>query len=82
VKKLSATPDSDSCEFLGCRFFLTTEKIKPQVPADSPIIAAHVTEAWLESLIESRGQAAVIYLPWRPDELQAYLAAHPDSQQV
>ncbi|MHB1425771.1 MAG: hypothetical protein ACYC3I_21600 [Gemmataceae bacterium] len=74
---------SGSGAFLqGCQFLLTTEKIEPTVPTDSPVIASHISLAWLEALIAGRGQASVIYLPWRPEELQAYLAAYSDSQQV
>jgi hypothetical protein len=78
--KAAATPRGAGLQ--DCNFFLMTRRIKPKVPAESPIIAAHVSPAWLAALIGARAQPAVIYLPWTPDELQVYLAAHPDSQQM
>lgn len=66
----------------GCSFFLATAEIAPSVPQDSPIIASHVSPAWLESLIADKGTAPIIYLPWLQAELEAYEAAHPDSLRV
>ncbi len=79
---VKAVTESGRGTLQGCQFYLTTEKITPSVPANSPIIAVHVNTAWLESLITGRGQAAVIYLPWTSDELQACIATHPNSQEV
>ena len=79
---VQAVTGNSGATLQSCRFYLTTERITPSVPPDSPIIAAHVSPAWLTSLIASRGQAPVIYLPWTPSELQTYLGDHPNSQEV
>jgi hypothetical protein len=79
---VKAAASAKGASLQGCQFFLMTEKIKPSVPADSPIIASYISPTWLKALIAGRSQAAVIYMPWLPDDLQAYLAVHPDSQQV
>lgn len=67
---------------MGCQFFVITEKIEGPAREDSPIVAAHVSVTWLESLIADQRNADVIYLPWTNDELRAYLAAHSDSEEI
>jgi hypothetical protein len=65
-----------------CRFYLMTERIFPSAPRDSPIIATHISPAWLESLIAAHGDASVIYMPWMYLEFRKYQKAHPDSREV
>lgn len=79
---VTAVASNNGGVFQRCRFFLMTQKIVPSAPSDSPIIASHVSPSWREALIAARGDAALIYLPWMEDELQAYLSAHPNSQAV
>lgn len=62
-------------DFEGVRLFVITEKIRSGF-RHGVIVAAHVSTKFMEKLTADYRTTDVVYVPWQPDELTAYLQKH------
>ena len=62
-------------DFEGVRIFVITEKIRSGF-RHGVIVAAHVSTKLMDKLITDYRTTDVVYVPWQPDELSAYIQKH------
>lgn len=65
----------------GITIQLLTEKIQLR-KLNGPVLAAFVDPAKLDRIIACSGVTDIVFVPWAAEELAAYVAAHPLSQEI
>lgn len=65
----------------GITIHLLTEKIQLR-KLEGPVVAAFVDPHKLDKIVSSAGVTDIVFVPWAVEELPAYLAAHPSSQEI
>ena len=66
--------------YRGIKVFLLTEKIQSGFES-GVILACHASGRYLVKLINDYRATDIVYVPWHPDELAAYLEKY-DSQEI
>ena len=64
----------------GCGVLLQTDRRTPS--PSTTFLAAHVSLDLLNAVITTNPDANIIFTPWLPTELEAFLAIHPTSMAV
>lgn len=65
----------------GITIQLLTERIQVRKLA-GPVVAAYVSPTKLDKVVSCSGVTDIVFVPWTRDDLEAYLAMHPTSQEV
>lgn len=65
----------------GITTHLLTEKIQLR-KLEGPVVAAFVDAHMLDKIVPSLGVTDIVYVPWTPDDLSAYVAEHPSSKEI
>jgi hypothetical protein len=65
----------------GITIQLLTERIQVR-KLEGPVVAAYISPAKLDKVVSCSGVTDIVFVPWTEDELQAYVAMHPTSQEV
>lgn len=76
------TLDRDNkSELKGITTLLLTEKIQLR-KLEGPVVAAFVDAHKLDGIVSSLSVTDILYVPWTADDLSAYLAANPSSEEI
>jgi len=68
-------------ELKGITTHLLTEKIQVR-KLEGPIVAAFVDVHKLDGIVASLDVTDIVYVPWTPDDLNAYLSSNPSSKEI
>ena len=68
-------------ELKGITIHLLTEKIQLR-KLEGPVMAAFVDPRKLDKIVSSAGVTDIVFVPWAAEELPAYLAGNPSSQEI
>lgn len=68
-------------ELKGITTHLLTEKIHVR-KLEGPVVAAFVDAHKLDSIVSSLGVSDIVYVPWTPEDLNAYLASNLSSEEI
>jgi hypothetical protein len=68
-------------ELKGITTLLLTEKIRLR-KLEGPVVAAFVEAHKLDGIVSSLGVTDIVYVPWTPEDLNAYLSSNPSSEEI
>jgi hypothetical protein len=71
----------NKAELKGITTHLLTEKIQVR-KLEGPVVAAFVDAHKLDGIVASLGVTDIVYVPWTPENLNAYLASNPSSEEI